>query len=73
MTDTEGHDALVTLVDDEESFLQKYPFLTITSAGIAGYVIGRLAGDEILNASVRAFSNLLVRQMETLIRARHSS
>ena len=66
MTEPEGSGALVTLIDDERTFVDHHPYLTLTGAAFLSFILGRYAGDEILHSAARASPGMVSRQIEGL-------
>ena len=67
MTEQGEGSALVPLVDEEANFVERHPFLALAGATLGGYILGRFAGDEILNATMRTISGYVGKQVEGVL------
>ena len=67
MTESTGNDSLVTIVDEDQSFIERHPILAMAGAATVGYLLGRYAGEEVLRASIKTASGSLSRHIEGLI------
>ena len=67
MTDHDSRDTLVSVVEEGGQFIQKYPLLSVSLAVFAGYILGRFAGEEIVQAAGRSLSGSITRHIKEVV------